>query len=287
MNKLIAELQRLYFLHEQQWISQRSNDAGHAPYPEEATATLDLVSTNDRVRTMVVGIERPSDWERMATLFQAIQEDLELPAPAIAISGSAGFQLWLSLAEPVSLIQAHAFLTALRLKYLADIRQDYLKFHPTFGMSSSVAPQRLDLIPTLCTTTERWSAFIDPSLGSMFAEESGLAMAPNWDGQAALLSGLKSIKVSEFERALNILQIPPETSTSLPLPAANKPGELLSQSAQKSKRTRSKLTINSTYSDPKSFLLAVMNDPSATAGQRIKAAKALLPYVNPRCDETQ
>lgn len=287
MNKLIAELQRLYFLPDQQWRNQRSNDAGHTPYPEEAAATLDLVSTNDRVRTMVVGIERPSDWERMSTLFQAIQEDLELPAPAIAISGSAGFQLWLSLAEPVPLIQAHAFLMAIRLKFLTDIRQDYLKFHPTVGTSSSVAPQRLDLIPALCTTTERWSAFIDPSLGSMFAEESGLEMAPSWDGQAALLSGLKSIKVFEFERALNILHIPSETSTSLPLPAANEPGELLNQSGQKPKRTRSKLTINSTYSDPRSFLLAVMNDPSATAGQRIKAAKALLPYVNPQCDETQ
>jgi hypothetical protein len=35
--------------------------------------------------------------------------------------------------------------------------------------------------------------------------------------------------------------------------------------------------ISDKFTDPKSFLLAVMNDPSATLVQRIKAAKALLP----------
>lgn len=33
------------------------------------------------------------------------------------------------------------------------------------------------------------------------------------------------------------------------------------------------------FNDPESFLLAVMNDPSAATLERIRAAEALLPYV--------
>ena len=43
-------------------------------------------------------------------------------------------------------------------------------------------------------------------------------------------------------------------------------------------RRRSALNVGSGYRDPQSFLLAVMNDESASARQRIAAAKALLPY---------
>ncbi len=43
-------------------------------------------------------------------------------------------------------------------------------------------------------------------------------------------------------------------------------------------RRRSALNVGSGYRDPQSFLLAVMNDESASARQRITAAKALLPY---------
>ena len=38
------------------------------------------------------------------------------------------------------------------------------------------------------------------------------------------------------------------------------------------------LDVGGGYVDPKSFLLAVMNDPGAAAEHRIEAAKALLPY---------
>ncbi len=38
------------------------------------------------------------------------------------------------------------------------------------------------------------------------------------------------------------------------------------------------LAVGGGFVDPKSFLLAVMNDPGATAEHRIEAAKALLPY---------
>jgi len=40
----------------------------------------------------------------------------------------------------------------------------------------------------------------------------------------------------------------------------------------------SKLGEGNTYTDPRDFLLALMNDSSVGVKQRIKAAKALLPY---------
>lgn len=56
------------------------------------------------------------------------------------------------------------------------------------------------------------------------------------------------------------------------------PDEIAGQPALAAGRPRSRLSVGGNFSDPKSFLLAVMNDPSASASQRIKAAKALLPY---------
>ncbi|NTV11175.1 MAG: terminase small subunit, partial [Zoogloea sp.] len=41
-----------------------------------------------------------------------------------------------------------------------------------------------------------------------------------------------------------------------------------------------RLDVAGHFDDPKGFLLAVMNDPSAGAGLRIEAAKALLPYFH-------
>jgi hypothetical protein len=40
----------------------------------------------------------------------------------------------------------------------------------------------------------------------------------------------------------------------------------------------STLNVGSNFSDPKSFLLAVMNDSSLSVDHRIEAAKVLMPY---------
>lgn len=297
MNKLIIELQRLYFLHDQQWHGPQLDDSGKPVSPAEGgltpelvaeglagekAITLKLVSADGMTRAMVVNFAKPADWEAVENLYRLLQDDLDLPAPAISVSGRKGYRLWFSLDEEVPAAQATEFLDALCRRYLADIPAANLEFAPATDRAAAGKQAVVKLVPALHTSTGKWSAFIDPSLGAMFIDEPGLEMAPNMDRQASILAGLESIKAADFQRALGILQqaaepdantahAPLEVSASLPDQAANQP-------CLDTGRRRAKLNVGEHFSDPKSFLLAVMNDPSASARQRIKAAKALLPY---------
>ena len=297
MNKLIAELQRLYFLPGQQWQSRKLDDGASFTacaedritpdllsrnFPGEASVVLDLVSEEGRVRTLIIEFERSADWERVAELYQGLHEHLDLPTPAIAVSGKAGFTLWLSLAEPIPVAQAQIFLNAIQLKYLADIPAIHLKLLPVVDASVGAEKCQRPLVPARHETTGKWSAFIDAGLGSLFIEAPGLEMAPNTDRQADILSRLECIKPEHFTRALDILQLEASTAARAAESATNGPVETASSRNDKSSRWPSKLNLGATFSDPKSFLLAVMNDSSATAGQRIRAAKALLPYFDDR-----
>lgn len=96
-------------------------------------------------------------------------------------------------------------------------------------------------------------------------------MAPNLDKQAGMLTGLASITAEEFEQALSFLQSAPELTANLPV-QNNEPSQIPGHSEA------SILNQGSDFTNPKSFLLAVMNDPSASAEQRIQVAIALLPF---------
>lgn len=290
MNKLISALQRLYFLQDQQWHSQNLDDGGDLAYAAEGPLTpaivtkslageltvgLNLVSPAGMVRAMVVSFARATDWEQVANLYQAVQDELDLPAPAVSVSGRKGYSLWFSLAEALPLAQIQAFLAALRLKYLADIPLAHLELQPDALAIKTLAPARHN-------TTGKWSAFIDPSMGSMFIVEPGLEMAPILDRQAGMLAGLKSIKTANFQRALSILQAPSELdgepALTLAEAAARLPTKVSRPPDLADGYRYSKLGEGNTYADPRDFLLAVMNDSSVGVKQRIKAAKALLPY---------
>jgi len=290
MNKLISALQRLYFLQDQQWHSQSLNDGGDLAYAAEGPLTpaivtkslageltvgLNLVSPAGMARVMVVSFARATDWEQVANLYQAVQDELDLPAPAVSVSGRKGYSLWFSLAEALPLAQIQAFLAALRLKYLADIPLAHLELQPDALAIKTLAPARHN-------TTGKWSAFIDPSMGSMFIVEPGLEMAPILDRQAGMLAGLKSIKTANFQRALSILQAPSELdgepALTLAEAAARLPTKVSRPPDLADGYRYSKLGEGNTYADPRDFLLAVMNDSSVGVKQRIKAAKALLPY---------
>lgn len=100
MNRLQQELRRLY-----------------AP---QADARLDLdldarglVDAQGRVRAMVLELARPANWAALSAIWGGVRADLALPAPAIAVNGSDGCQLWFSLLEPVPVPQAEAFLDLL------------------------------------------------------------------------------------------------------------------------------------------------------------------------------
>ena len=54
---------------------------------------------------MVLELTGPADWDVLSAVWRGVQADLELPAPAIAVSGTDGLQLWFSLEAPVPAAQ--------------------------------------------------------------------------------------------------------------------------------------------------------------------------------------
>lgn len=264
MNKLIAQLQRLYFLPGQQWPSP----AGEWPAAPAAPggAALDLVAGDGSVRALLVNVARGGDWAQVAALYEGVQRELELPPPAIAVSPEFGYQLWFSLAEPTPLPLVSGFVDRLRQRYLAAIPPAQVELLPRGGANT------VPLVPARQPggDGERWSAYIDPSMGSMFVDESWCEMAPNLDKQAEMLAGLKSIAPQQLHDALATLAALADDERA----AAQAQAAARSEAAAPPER----LHVGSDFADPQRFLLAVMNDASASAEQRIRAACALLPY---------
>lgn len=225
MDKLSGELRRLHFLPEQR-VEARQSALG-------------------------IAFRRAADWEPAALLWHAVQDELDLPAPAVSVDGQ-GYRLWFSLAEPVDDQQASRFLDGLQRRYLADLPASRLEF----GIVG-------DLPPCPLAEPERWTAFIDPGMGSMFTTEPWLEMAPNRNQQADLLAGFASMRTGDLVRALALLQ-----------PA----NQAVTEEDRNMAPSASVLSLQGPFADPKQFLLAVMNDPNANCQQRIEAAKALLPY---------
>lgn len=221
----------------------------------------DKLATPGGHRLLRLVFRRPGDWERVASIFHGIQDDLELPAPPVSVDGR-GFCLWFPLAQVVSREQANLFLTCLIDRYAADLPPDRIE---------AEAVDAVELPPARLASDDRWSAFIDPGMGSLFIDEPWLEMAPTPDKQAELLAGFSEIKAEEFERALSRLApaAPRTPSVSDTPPHESAPA------------ADGKLSLNGPHADPQSFLLAVMNDPNASPALRVEAAKALLPYYPP------
>lgn len=183
--------------------------------------------------------------------------------------------MWFSLGEPVPVDQVQNFLRFLQQKYLSDLPPGHLTSWP--ALDGGLPPQlsALPLPPALDASSGKWSAFIEPGLGSMFIEEPGLEMAPNEDRQADLLADLRSIRRDEFLTALKSLAAQSGTTDTS---SAKKEEAQPAGAALVPPRTG--LSPGGGFTDPKQFLLAVMNDPAACAEHRIEAAKALLPYFH-------
>jgi hypothetical protein len=265
MNRLQQELQRLYGL------------------PADG-----LGRDQAKVRWMVLELTRPAEWAPLGALWGGVQADLALPAPAVAVNGRDGFQLWFSLQEPVEVPQAWAFVDALRRRYLAEVAPAHLALWPARdaggeaardvasddqlnGASDSasdaapagavvLSPQPAWPVPALQADSGLWSAFVSPDLAPLCADEPWLDMPPNPEGQAQLLASLKCISPPDFELALQRLR-PTEAPTAPGRPAegaaAQAPAVLC----------------------PKRFLQSVLNNEGLDLALRIEAAKALLPYL--------
>ncbi|MCX2860816.1 hypothetical protein OOZ63_03075 [Paucibacter sp. PLA-PC-4] len=222
MNRLLTELRRLYAL----------------PAAEPAEG---------RVRAMLLELARPADWDALGAVWRGVQADLELPAPAIAVNGIDGYQLWFSLAEPVPAAQALDFLEGLRRRYLDGIAAQRLTLAPT---ARDLPPRQLP--------SGLWSALLAPDLAPVFADEPWLDTEPGAEGQADLLCRLQPIKSADFRAALERLVPDAPVPRADAASAAPTPSAVAGQDA------------------PRRFLLGVMNDASAPLHLRIEAAKALL-----------
>ena len=238
MNRLDTELNRLYL--------------GGLLFAQGDAQDLSLVDARGRVRALVLEVVRPAGWDALSRAWQGVQAELELPAPAIAVSGTDGVQLWFSLEASIETAQAHAFLESLRARFLADVPASRVRLLPDPAEPGRHAP----LVPKVQASGDAWSAFVSPDLVAVFSETPWLDVEPGEEGQAALLRGLQSIKPAAFADALSRLRAP----------ARDAPAAAPARAPAPTGRA----------DDPRAFLLRVMNDESVDLALRVEAAKALL-----------
>lgn len=201
-------------------------------------------------------------WRDLARLWQAVQDDLGWPAPAIAVSGDTRLALWFSLAQARPAEELQRLGQAL-LQPLGDA---VTSANPSlvwqvWPQAPSVAPATAGLppCPPHALAPERWSAFVAPDLAPVFADTPWLDIPPSLDGQAELLASLRSVS----EDQLKMLALTPPNDAPQHVTAPPAAPTALSPDPG---------------SSPRRFLQQVMNDPEVPLRWRIEAAKALLPH---------
>lgn len=194
MQKMMSELSRLYLpagALTPDLLAQRR--AGQ-------NAAVIAVADGDATRAVVIpfrktpGAAEAAHWAQLCAVANALQAELGFPAPAVSISASNGYYLWMSLETPVRLAQVRTFLDLLRQACVPDM-----------APFSGAAGAAVELPPCQDPTTGKWAAFIDAGLGAAFADESGLDMAPPLAAQSALLERLDCIGAGQFQQALESL----------------------------------------------------------------------------------
>lgn len=241
MNQLSGELHRLYGL------GTDGIDPGAAP-PTTGHA-------GHGVRVAVLEVALPAGWEQLSTVWRGVQADLELPAPAIAVSGADAVQLWFSFATPLAPSAGARFVHALRKRYLFDIRPSLVR---VFAETTEIP-----VAPCVEVSPEHWSAFILPDLIAVFAETPWLDLPPGEDGQAAILQTLQPIQADDLKVALTTLGETDHESSQASASSAQADAAAAGCAGEQA-------------SDPARFLAGVMNDKTAPLALRIEAARVLL-----------
>lgn len=257
MNRLQTELHRLYLV-----------DTGADTMSADSSPAL--ISASGRVRALVLELARPPSWEVLSTVWQGVQTELGLPAPAIAVSGLDALQLWFSLAEPVETLRAHAFLEGLRLRFLADLESSRVRLLPAANGSALGLQVHARLVPARQENTGNWSAFLAPDLVAVFADTPWLDIPPNEEGQAALLQNIDRMEPAAFEAAFRSL-----VPIARPLPSDG-----TSAGTSSAAHAHGSPPCGHAGGDPEQFLLRVMHDDAAPLALRVDAAKTLLQYAN-------
>lgn len=239
MDRLLAEWQRLYL-----------------PDP----AAPGLVDTDGRVRAAVIELARPARWDALSAVWRGVQADLDLPAPAIAVSGTNGLQLWFSFAAPVPAGEAATFVQRLRARYLPDVAEKRVRLMPDES-AGSAQPLHTLRVPAEQATAGQWSAFVAADLAPVFEDTPWLDIPPGIDGQADVLARLQPMSIAALEAATARLSPP---AVHAPAPAAASPS-----------------AVHLAPLGARAFLHQVMNDARVDMALRIQAAAALLPYDEP------
>lgn len=243
MNRLQPELDRLYGLNRDAVVRPALENPGGAPVPGD-------------LRVAVLELAQPAGWAQLSSVWQGVQSELELPAPAIAVSGVDGLQLWFSFASPVSSSVRLCFLEALRDRYLAAVAPKQLRL---FAGESAIPAE-----PTGEVRPQRWSAFVTSDLASIFAETPWLDIAPGDEGQATILRALTPMGSVAFQAAFDRLATGREARSQ---PVVGVPTFALPLGAPVGPAGA-----------PATFLTTVMNDTEAPLSLRIEAARILLSH---------
>jgi hypothetical protein len=246
MNRLPIELERLY---------------GLSPDLEAEPRRRAGANSTPETRVAVLSVSLPAGWGELSAVWRGVQSDLELPAPAIAVSGFDALQLWFSLASPTPTAVVARFLDGLRGRYLPDIASSRVQ-----ALSDVI---EISAAPCVEVAAQRWSAFITHDLASVFAETPWLDIPPSDDGQATILRGLAPIAAAAFEAASNKLGVG-KGPAPLVQPATERAGD------------REASAGNQPDPDPARFLSSVMTDATAPLALRIEAARILLSRADSR-----
>jgi hypothetical protein len=263
MNRLQSELHRLY-------LAQLSGPADPAMDPA-------LIGPADTVRAMVLEVTQPAGWAQLSGVWRGVQADMALPAPAIAVSGTDGLQLWFSLAEPIAVAQAHAFLEGLRLRFLADVDPRRVRLMPDATASAQHPQRHARLVPALQPHTGNWSAFVAPDLAPVFDETPWLDIAPSEEGQAHLLCAIDVMPMDAFAHAMAAL-VHGEPPAAAAAPAGFAQPTIEAAAGLPSTAPTSP-ALAAAGQEALEFLRQVMRDDAAPLGLRLEAAKALLPAM--------
>ncbi len=219
-----------------------------APRPYHAAMNrlpLELDRLYGADRAAVLSLSLPAGWAQLSMVWRGVQADLELPAPAIAVSGADALQLWFAFASPPSASDRAHLLEGLRARYLVDAGSAQVRL---FG-----EPAGMPAAPGIEVAPQRWSAFITHDLASVFADTPWLDIPPSDEGQAALLRALEPIQAAALAFALGRLEAPADAAPSAAV-----------------------RTADQRDADPAHFLARVMNDEAAPLALRIEAARILL-----------
>ncbi|MDE2076813.1 MAG: hypothetical protein KGI91_07045 [Burkholderiales bacterium] len=222
MSRLTAEWQRLFQLS-----------------PDNAA----LMSPEGHGRALVIEFTGPDAWPACSAIWDRAQTEFGWPAPAIAVNGRNGYQLWMSLKRPTPAALAHAWVRRLAALAQGLIEARCIQIHPSSPEPTAHVPDWIQAIPRQQGEQDQWSAFVTRDLTPVFEDSPWLDIPPSPDGQADLLAALQSIDTLAVPEADEAPVFKPDQQPS-----------------------------------PRQFLLQVMHDPSAPLALRIEAAKALLPY---------